>query len=164
MVGNNSSTFTSYTPVHYHSNVKWTLWIYISYWNWGYSIAMLVYQRVVGHLSFDPFFRHFLNKSCMAKVLANLRNHTILHVGGLLGFLSGMVGLVLDATLGGEDLMTLEDPWWSSWPPWLVRWGWFFAGDEILSQPKVYLSDYDFISHEIQVCWTWTRISCFMSA
>ena len=37
----------SYTPVNEHSNGKWTIWRCISYWNWGCSIAMLVYQRVV---------------------------------------------------------------------------------------------------------------------
>ena len=36
-----------YTPVNEHSNGKWILWRCISYyWEWGYSIAMLVYQRV----------------------------------------------------------------------------------------------------------------------
>ena len=29
-----------------HSNGKWTLWRCISYWKWGFSMAMLVYQRV----------------------------------------------------------------------------------------------------------------------
>ena len=36
-----------YTPVNWHSNGKWTLWRCISYWRWGYFIAMLVYQRVL---------------------------------------------------------------------------------------------------------------------
>ena len=35
-----------YTPVNEHSDGKWILWRCISYWEWGYSIAMLVYQRV----------------------------------------------------------------------------------------------------------------------
>ena len=31
-----------YTLVNWHSNGTWTLWRCISYWEWGYSIAMLV--------------------------------------------------------------------------------------------------------------------------
>ena len=45
----NSGGFTSYfhfTPVNQHGNGKWTLWRWISYWKWGYALAMLVYQRV----------------------------------------------------------------------------------------------------------------------
>ena len=35
-----------YTLGKKHSNGKWTLWRGVSYWKWGYSIAMLVYLRV----------------------------------------------------------------------------------------------------------------------
>ena len=35
-----------YTPVNEHSNGKWTHWRCISYWTWGYSTAMLVYQGI----------------------------------------------------------------------------------------------------------------------
>ena len=41
-----------------HSNGKWTLWRCMSYWKWGYSIAMLVYQRVCG--DFTNHFKEFL--------------------------------------------------------------------------------------------------------
>ena len=46
----------SFTPswnfplVNQHSNAKWPLWRCISYWTWWYSIAMLVYQRVILYL------------------------------------------------------------------------------------------------------------------
>ncbi len=35
-----------YTPVNKHSNGTCTIWRCISYWKWGYSIAMLVYQSI----------------------------------------------------------------------------------------------------------------------
>ena len=38
---------TTYPPVIKHSNGKWTLWRYISYSKWGFTIAMLVYWRVI---------------------------------------------------------------------------------------------------------------------
>ena len=36
----------------------WTLWRCISYWKWGFSMAMLVYQRVVTK-SLLPLFMHW---------------------------------------------------------------------------------------------------------
>ena len=35
-----------YTLVNQRGNRKWTLWRCIPYWNWGFSIAMLIYRRV----------------------------------------------------------------------------------------------------------------------
>ena len=48
-----------YTPVNWHSNGKWAISRCISYWKWGYSIAKLVYQRVmvskIFHFHQDPW-------------------------------------------------------------------------------------------------------------
>ena len=41
-----ASNFWGYPPGIKHSNGKWTLWRYISYSKWGFTIAMLVYWRV----------------------------------------------------------------------------------------------------------------------
>ena len=57
-----SKPISDYTPVNEHSNWKWTLWRCISYWKWGYSIAMLVYQRVC--------FSHFFVLLCLSLSLS----------------------------------------------------------------------------------------------
>ena len=44
--GLQSTILRGYTAVNSPSNGKWTLWRCISYWEWWFSIAMLVYQRV----------------------------------------------------------------------------------------------------------------------
>ena len=49
LASSGSLRFCWYTPLNEHSNGKWTLWRCVSYWKWGYSIAILVYQRVDNH-------------------------------------------------------------------------------------------------------------------
>ena len=51
--------FKRYTPTIEHSNGKWTLWRCISYWTWGYLIAMLAYQRVHIHPGFFSLGQKF---------------------------------------------------------------------------------------------------------
>ena len=46
-----------HTPVNEHSNGKWSLLRCTSCWTWGYSIPMLVYQRVNTLRSIPDSFR-----------------------------------------------------------------------------------------------------------
>ena len=46
-----------YTPANWHSNGKRALWRCISYWTWGYSIAMFVYRGVTWFSGAPRFIR-----------------------------------------------------------------------------------------------------------
>ena len=52
---------SNYPPVNKHSNGTSTIWRCISYWKWGFSIAMFVYQRVpiLGESNNTNFYGNF---------------------------------------------------------------------------------------------------------
>ena len=79
-----------YIPVNQHSNGKWTLWRCITYWKWGYSIAMLVYRRVfgfnmdqkeIGKLSQVVTETSWLPWICMLNILPNGDGKMVIYYG-----------------------------------------------------------------------------------
>ena len=76
----------TFLPSSKHSSWNWTLWRYISYWKWRYSITILLMEEILHQLRCIPLFAGFISwwvrrillfssSDMSSRILQNLQMH-----------------------------------------------------------------------------------------